>query len=439
MAEGLFTSLVDRLKAVADGLADKRRAGHDRKYEIRDAVLSAFAVFFIGHPSLLSFARAMREKKKRDNLESIFGVFKIPSDPQIRDILDQVEPGELGHVFREELKEAEKRRLLESYRVLGGGVLLAMDGVWYFHSEEVHCSHCLYAMKDGIKTYYHSALAGVLVRPGSNDVIPVEPEMIRNSDVTEEGESYEKQKQDCEIKAMKRWLEAHGEEYAYLKPTYLGDNLYAKYPVCKKIEELGSYFLFTCKKDSHKWISECKDDYDYKTKDVVKWDSKSRARLQYHYEWASGVEIRQELPTMEVNLLYFEIKNTKTGKITYKNSWITNRTIDENNVELIASCARTRWKIENEHNNVLKNHGFNFEHNFGHGKEHACEVFCTLILLAFMFHTLLDLGDKVYHDARLGAGRRDTFFASLQFALRWFFFKNWPDFISFVLNGPPGS
>jgi hypothetical protein len=184
-------------------------------------------------------------------------------------------------------------------------------------------------------------------------------------------------------------------------------------------------------------MTECKDDYEWKTKDVVKWDSKSRAKLLYHYQWASGVEIRQELPTMEVSFLYFEIKNTNTGKTTYKNSWITNRNIDENNVVHLVSCARARWKIENEHNNVLKNHGFHLEHNFGHGKEHASEIFCMLILLSFMFHTLLNLGDKDYHAARIDAYRRDALFHEFQDAFKWFLFKDWQDFISFVLNGAP--
>jgi hypothetical protein len=49
------------------------------------------------------------------------------------------------------------------------------------------------------------------------------------------------------------------------------------------------------------------------------------------------------------------IVNGKTEKRAYYNSWITNKEIDEGNAEQIACCGRARWKIENEHNNVLKN------------------------------------------------------------------------------------
>ena len=43
-------------------------------------------------------------------------------------------------------------------------------------------------------------------------------------------------------------------------------------------------------------------------------------------------------------------------------------------VVLLANCGRTRWKIENEYNNVLKCRGYNLEHNFGHGQENAADI-----------------------------------------------------------------
>ena len=45
--------------------------------------------------------------------------------------------------------------------------------------------------------------------------------------------------------------------------------------------------------------------------------------------------------------------------------------------------GRSRWKIENETFNTLKNQNYNFEHNFGHGKENLCTVFAYLMMLAF--------------------------------------------------------
>jgi hypothetical protein len=92
------------------------------------------------------------------------------------------------------------------------------------------------------------------------------------------------------------------------------------------------------------------------------------------------VEIRGHQETLRVNYLEFQIWNEEKGKATYHNRWITNKTITADNAGLLTECGRARWKIENEHNNVLKNHGYNLEHNFGHGAEHACEIYCLLNL-----------------------------------------------------------
>ena len=104
------------------------------------------------------------------------------------------------------------------------------------------------------------------------------------------------------------------------------------------------------------------------------------------------------------------IWNEEKKKRTFYNSWITDTEITVENVKHFVDCGRARWKIENEHNNVLKNHGYNLEHNFGHGEVHASENFCVLNLLAFLFHTVLYLGEEIYRRSQERSGRRDTFY-----------------------------
>ena len=116
---------------------------------------------------------------------------------------------------------------VEGYRVLDGGVLTALDGVWYHASENIRCGRCLHTTKDEVTTYYHAAPAGAIVKPGDTSVLPVMAEMIANGD----GEK----KQDCELTAAKRWMKSHGQEYAWLKPTFLGDDLYSREPFCRRL------------------------------------------------------------------------------------------------------------------------------------------------------------------------------------------------------------
>ena len=80
-------------------------------------------------------------------------------------------------------------------------------------------------------------------------------------------------------------------------------------------------------------------------------------------------------------ITYFFIapKNGKTTTFT----WVTNVKITAGNVLSLCRFARARWKIENETFNTLKNQGYNFEHNYGHGKKHLCNTLAILMMIAF--------------------------------------------------------
>jgi hypothetical protein len=424
MGAGIFEKLLNNLKAVVGTIPDQRRSGGNLTYQLLDAVISAFVVFFFQHPSLLDFQKTMKRRKKRNNVETLFGDIAIPSDNQIRTLVDGIEPELLGKVFDSNLRAAEKAGAIKPYQILDGGVLLALDGLWYYSSEEIHCDYCLRRSHDGSTMYYHSAVAAAIVRPGSNTVLPVMSEPIKNTDGHE--------KQDCELKAGKRWLEAHGQEYQWLQATLLGDDLYSNQPFCESVLAQKMSFIFTCKPDSHPWLKETVEHSFLEEKVIRKWNGRSHQVSTY--QWINGVPLRDSKDALMVNYFYLQIKNEKTGKVSYTNSWITDKKITVDNVELLASCGRARWKIENEHNNVLKNRGYNLEHNFGHGKKHASEIFLLLNFLAFQFHAILELCDEDYRKARASFGRRDSYFQHMQAAMRYALHQSWQDFILFVLD-----
>ncbi len=89
------------------------------------------------------------------------------------------------------------------------------------------------------------------------------------------------------------------------------------------------------------------------------------------------------------------------------------------------AAGRARWKIENEHNNVLKTKGYHLEHNFGHGKKQLASVLLTLNLLAFGLHTVLELTDESYRLIRTTVGPRRTFFQHLQALTTYLHFRTW--------------
>jgi hypothetical protein len=199
----------------------------------------------------------------------------------------------------------------------------------------------------------------------------------------------------------------------------------------------GYSFIFTCKEDSHPWLSETVKNSCLKETSRREWNG--RHHLTYTYRWLNGLEIRDNKQTLLVNYLSLSIWNEEKNKRTFDNTWITNKTVTRDNAALLASCGRARWKIENEHNSdfsphVLKNHGYNLEHNFGHGKTHAGEMYCLLNLLAFQMHSLLDINDEDYRKARAYARRRDEFFNELRVLMRRNLFESWQQLIVFMYS-----
>jgi hypothetical protein len=64
-------------------------------------------------------------------------------------------------------------------------------------------------------------------------------------------------------------------------------------------------------------------------------------------------------------------------------SWVTDLRLNKGTVYQIMRGGRARWGIENETFNTLKNQGYHFEPNFGHGDQPLSVVFAVLIKLGF--------------------------------------------------------
>ena len=183
MGRGIIKGLQRGLQEAAAAQPDKRGASNGRKDGIADFILSAFAVFYCRHPSMLHFQQEMERKHKRSNLQTLFGVEQIPGVDQIRNIVDGIEPESLSEAFDNAPGVAREQGLLEGYRVLKGRIPVVLDGVWYFSSTEIHCQGCLRMEKKKRKgetemVYYHDVVAAA-VRPGDPVVMPLVPEFIR--------------------------------------------------------------------------------------------------------------------------------------------------------------------------------------------------------------------------------------------------------------------
>ena len=130
------TALTTTLQQLPD-----KRTSPNRLYTLGDAGLAAFSVFFTQSPSFLAFQRQMQRQRGRNNAHSLFGVDRIPSDPQIRNLLDTVDPANLYGAFWALLALVDQAGYLADYHD-AGSLLLSLDGTGYFSSTEIHCANC---------------------------------------------------------------------------------------------------------------------------------------------------------------------------------------------------------------------------------------------------------------------------------------------------------
>jgi hypothetical protein len=168
-----------------------KRTGKNIRYPMEDVALSAFSVFFTQSPSFLSYQIAMQNEFGHNNANSIFGIQNIPSDNHIRNLLDEVNPTYIFPAFRHIFNLLNSNGYLNEYRSFNNNLLIAFDGTQYYSSNNIHCEHCnTKEHKNGTITYYHSAITPVIVKPGNNKVISLEPEFITPQDGS--------LKEDCE-------------------------------------------------------------------------------------------------------------------------------------------------------------------------------------------------------------------------------------------------
>jgi hypothetical protein len=424
---------IDRLiKELKESFAEfpDLRTGNNVQYEIADAGMGAFSVFFTQCASFLEYQEEMKRLRGRSNAENLFGMRDIPSDSHIRSLLDPVPPKYLSPMYRLVFERLEAAGVLEPFRSHARSLLVALDGTEYFSSQKIHCENCSHRqLANGKMNYYHSVITPVIVQAGNEHVLSLEPEFIVPQDGAE--------KQDCEIEASKRWLSERGAYYARRNVTILGDDLYSRQPFCQAVKDAKMHFILVCKEDSHPQLYETVAFLE--TQGVL---GKSRKRHWngkhgevYTYRYANHLPLRGGQDAMLVNWVELTVTHEETGELIYKNAWVTDFEAAQTSVEAIVRDGRARWKIENENNNILKTKGYHLEHNFGHGSQFLASLLLTLNLLAFLLHTVMGLVDEKYQLLRKELRKRRKFFQHVEALLEYLLFDSWDSLFSFMCRG----
>jgi hypothetical protein len=387
-ASGLFQILRSGFEQIEDP-----RVPELIEISLADTLMSAFALFSLKDPSLLAFDK---RRQTDDNLRTVYGIGQVPCDTQMRSTLDPVEPAALKPLYTDVFREAQRGKVLERFVFMNGCYLLSLDGSGYFASHKIHCESCMQKVnaQTGEVTYYHQILAGALVQPDLKEVIPLAPEPI----IKQDGQT----KNDCERNAAKRFFAQFRQDHPRLPVIITEDALSANAPHVEELVKYDLHFILGVKEGDHAYLFEQVQDAQQRHR-VTEVTLRVEG-ITHHFRFINHIGLNQSHPDLRVNFVeYWETH--PDGKVQHF-SWITDFRVTRKNVFQIMRGGRARWKIENETFNTVKNQGYHFEHNFGHGEKNLSVVFALLMLLAFLVDQTQQLACHLFQAVLTKLGSR---------------------------------
>ena len=344
--------------------------GAEVEIPLTDALMSAFAMFSLKSPSLLAFDK----QRVEGNLETIYGIPRAPCDTRMRERLDPVSPESLRPSFTSVFRQLQRGKALEDMVFLDGHYLVALDGTGYFSSPTIHCASCLQKVhRNGSITYYHQMLGAALIHPDFREVIPLMPEPIIKQDGTE--------KNDCERNAAKRFIAKLRQDHPHLKFIITEDSLSSNAPHIETLHDHGCHYILGGKEGDHAYVFKQVQAAEEAGR-VTSYDRHDRAAGVVHrFRFVNDMPLNESRSDVRVNFIeYWEVSPDKVQHF----SWVTDFRVNKANVYKLMRGGRARWKIENETFNTLKNQGYNFDHNYGHGEQNLSVVLAVLMMLAFL-------------------------------------------------------
>jgi hypothetical protein len=415
-------SLLDRVRGVFNRIADPRQK--KPHYSLADVLMSGLALFGLKDGSLLIFDNQREETCRRHNLKKLYGVEKAPCDTQLRTVLDQVNPHSLRAAFRVTHQELQKQGVLEQYRFLGK-FLVSFDGTGLFNSSHVSCPECCSKQhKNGDISYYHPLLAAVIVHPEKSTVLPFYPEAITRRDGSN--------KNDCEHNAAQRLIDELRKDFPRLDMIALHDALACNGPHIQRLKAHGFSYIITAKPPANSLM----------LKTVLEGLDKGTTQELEHtdqtgvirgYRFANAVPLNHEHRDLKVNFIdYWEI-HPNGKRLLY--ACVTDIPLTADNVADVVKAGRSRWKVENETFNTLKNQGYHLEHNYGHGRQHLSTVLATLMMLAFLLDQVQESCCRYFQAARHRYHSRKLLWEKLRGYFTFHFIDSWESLFATLIWG----
>ncbi len=419
-AQGLIKTIYQQFSKIPD----TRDFARNVTISLTDHLMSGLAVFGLKCPSLLDFDKKRSDNIVVDNLRNLYHITTPPSDTYLRERLDEVDPNNLRSAFTKVFASFQRGKCLEEFEFIDGHVLISGDGTGQFSSSKVSCPHCCKKEhRNGTATYYHQMFGACIVHPDKKNVLPLCPEIILNQD----GSS----KNDCERNACKRFLVNFKREHPHLKAILIEDGLSSTAPHIRMIEDFGLRYILGAKPGDHEFLfkqleENCETIYHEITTDDG---------FYHQFRFLNKVPLNKSNTDLKVNVVEYRQTNSKGKELNF--SWVTNIPVSKKNVLKITKGGRARWKIENETFNTLKNLGYNFEHNYGHGKKYLSTVLCLLMMLAFLIDQVQEICCSLFKRCRKFTRTYYNLWASIRMLFLYARLFDWENFYLMMLKEKP--
>ena len=381
--------MIDKLiQLVRDGfqkVTDSRST--NTSYKLGDILSISFAIFSLKDPSLTFFRE--QYPVREENLRRIYGIESLPGDTALRESLDEVKPSELQDLFKIPIGLLNEEKVFEKRRVLGKYTAVSVDGTGHYCSGKKSCPGCMIKNhRNGTQTFYHQLLGAVAVHPKQSTVFPIACEAI----VKQDGST----KNDCELNASKRLIPQIRKMLPDKEIITIFDALYINGPHIKALSNENMRYIIGTKGQTYVdiQVERLRKNNELQS---LQWKVNNKI-CTVHF--ANGLMLNGQHPEILTNYFEYSEIEKSSGKQVFFSTWITDIEITLENVQELVEVARARWKIENETFNTLKNQGYHFGHNYGHGKKHLATNFAILTFLAFLTDQIAQHLDKAFQAAR---------------------------------------
>ncbi len=413
------SSLIHSVYKLFSKIPDPRGFSRNSPILIIDHLMSGLAIFGLKFPSLLEYDRRRKDLAIETNLQNLYHIKASPSDTYLRERLDKVHPKDLRPAFKKLFSLLQRGKELDQFQFMDGHYLISIDGTGEFSSGKISCKHCCKKEhKSGQVSYYHQMLGACIVHPEKSNVIPLCPEIIQNSD----GDS----KNDCERNASKRFVENFRREHPHLKVIIVEDGLASNGPHIKHLEGNNMKYIIGAKPGDHVFLFE-----QIESSDSSRYhEFEDKKGFLHQFRFLNNVQLNKSHPNLRVN--FFEYRQTNPDGKELNFAWITNLPITEKNIFQLMIGGRARWKIENETFNTLKNLGYNFEHNYGHGKEHLATVFCLLMMIGFLIDQIQEISCSLFQTMKKGVGTYRGLWERMRFLFEYVKMSTWEEFYHLI-------